>query len=424
MATNASKPKVYRLRGCPGHFDKQDVTKLLSRELGDVASTDIEIQSLATELKPLARSPTKVATLMFYKLPALLEREKGKNEWSIQVLALEEPLLLDTHFLGMTPFNDVESDKHEFDCIALSGLGSHPFGSWQPKGGDKSFMWIRDRLPRYVHNTRAIVYGYDTSLVGSTSFQSIPDLAATFINQIMACWRTVLDAKQLVFLAHSLGGIVVKEAFRILAGRDQRSTHMLGLFRGGVFFGVPSQGMATSHLHAMVKNQPNEQMVQDLSVDSPYLRSLDEQFHGLALQKSMRIHWAYETKTSPTVTTNSEGSFTRTGPKEILVSRESATRSLYSSLSSSNFPIDQNHSDIVKFGNGDQNLGIVMEKLNELCGDGAGDYERDEDAVVPSGRIRLGFALRKTSSWSEAENQQEIEGYLILPQGHYTPHTH
>ncbi|OTA77633.1 hypothetical protein M434DRAFT_382717 [Hypoxylon sp. CO27-5] len=304
---------------------------------------------------------------MFLKHPNLIETEKGISEWSIPVPGLEKPLVLDTHFLGMTPLNDVERETHKFDCVAVSGLASHPLGSWQPKREDRSFMWIRDELPRAMPDTRFSIYGYDTTLVRSNSFQSIEDLATSLIDHIKASVLALSAAKPLVFLAHSLGGIVLKEAFVALANGYERSTHILNLFQGGVFFGVPSQGMATSHLLAMVKGQVNEQLVHDLSMGSEYLRSLDDRFSGLALLRDMCLYWAYETKTSPTVIVSF---ILGAGPEEILVLKESATRSLYSSRTSAIFPINNNHSEMVKFSEDDPNFRVVVDKLRVSCSGG------------------------------------------------------
>ncbi|KAI0179413.1 hypothetical protein GGR52DRAFT_305072 [Hypoxylon sp. FL1284] len=363
MASSTPKSRVYRLRRCPAHLDRLGATKLLSQALGDISFDDIQIQSLATDLDPRALPQTKVGTLVFRKLPKLIEEQGDKNEWKVSVVALEQPLLLDVHFLGMTPFNDVKREQHEFDCLAISGLASHPFGSWQ--GTDKLFMWIRDELPRAMPNTRAIIYGYDTLLKGSSSFQSIQDVAASLIDHMKVAGWAMPSAKSLVFLAHSLGGIILKEAFTILAAGDERGSHIVDLFKGGIFFGVPSQGMVISHLLAIVKGQPNESLIHDLSTSSGLLRSLDNQFSGLASTRSMCLHWAYETKLSPTVLKQADGSFSRTGPAEILVSKESATRSLYESRSSAIFPINESHSDMVKFREDDANLRVVMAKLQE-----------------------------------------------------------
>ncbi|KAJ8119550.1 hypothetical protein ONZ43_g3523 [Nemania bipapillata] len=243
---------------------------------------------------------------MFQKTPALLLDQADRQEWELPVRGLEEPLILDTHFLGLTPLNDIQSENHEFDCIAISGLASHPFGSWQPKGKDKGFMWIRDALPRALPMMRAILYGYDTTLIRSNSFQTIGDLASSLVNHIKANGWYLADSKRLVFLAHSLGGIVLKEAFWMMANGDSQGQRILDRFLGGIFFGVPSHGMEASHLLAMVRGQVNEEFVDALSSSSKYLRLLDDHFAGLISTRDMHFRWAFETKTSPTVAVSAQ----------------------------------------------------------------------------------------------------------------------
>ena len=51
---------------------------------------------------------------MFRKQPAMIETRKGNGEWTFPVVGLEKPLVLDDHFLGMTPLNDVERERHGF----------------------------------------------------------------------------------------------------------------------------------------------------------------------------------------------------------------------------------------------------------------------------------------------------------------------
>jgi hypothetical protein len=197
-------------------------------------------------------------------------------------------------------------------CIAISGLASHPFGSWQPKGEDKTFMWIRDALPRALPMSRAILYGYDTTLLDSNSFQSIVDLASSLIDHLKANGWYLVSSKPLVFLAHSLGGIILKEAFSMMASGDDQGQFILSRFLGGIFFGVPSYGMKTSHLRAMVRGQVNEQVINDLSTSSEYLYNLDNRFSGLVLTRHMHLCWAYETKTSPTTEVSNDLTFSST----------------------------------------------------------------------------------------------------------------
>lgn len=77
-------------------------------------------------------------------------------------------------------------------CIAVSGLSSHPFGSWKRRNGH--FMWLRDSLACHSSGVRVLLYGYDTTLIQSESFQDIADIGnklGDFIKRIRLP-RTVL----------------------------------------------------------------------------------------------------------------------------------------------------------------------------------------------------------------------------------------
>lgn len=195
-------------------------------------------------------------------------------------------------------------------CIAISGLASHPFGSWQPKGNDKTFMWIRDSLPKDLPDTRAVVYGYDTKLHASQSFQSIADLAHELVNQLQTYGWDSPSAKPVAFLAHSLGGLVLKKALVQLAtSRSDSYKHILGTVRGAVLFGVPNLGMEQAHFQTVVQNNPNEALVDDIASNSNFLRRLDEDFSSSSLTDHLRCFWAYETLQSPTVLVRQEHCF-------------------------------------------------------------------------------------------------------------------
>jgi hypothetical protein len=284
-------------------------TQLIATAINDpcVTAGDIQIFSLAPIVETWKKWQTKVATLTFKKTPAiLLQKAAGtrNNEvtgWRFGIPGSPEPLILDTHFHGLTVLNEVNPSSHQYDCIVVSGLASHPFGSWQPKDDDRSFMWIRDALPQNLPGIRFLLYGYDTSLVGSKSFQTIVDIARTLLAVLEANIWAGMSTKPLFFLAHSLGGVILKQLFIMLADGNDRSRYMLDIIKGAIFFGTPSVGMPLSHLLRMVENQPNSDLVEALSDQSSFLKNLETQFWGISLIESMKIFWAYETQTSPTV---------------------------------------------------------------------------------------------------------------------------
>ncbi|KAI0881327.1 uncharacterized protein GGS22DRAFT_172943 [Annulohypoxylon maeteangense] len=356
------KPKVFRLRHLPGDVNKSQALIYLSIGLGSIPVDNIQIYSLATSLSPWR--PTKTATLMFDPLPVpLLQGDPSEDEWQIRVNGLKEPLILDTHFRGLTPLREPTPD-HCFDCIALSGLSSHPFGSWQPKKSDKTFMWIRDALPLDLPQLRPIIYGYESRLPKSKSFQTITDLASQLINQLTSNGWIALSAKPLVFLAHSLGGLVLKRTIVALAnsGYDDSAIRIVG----AVFFGVPNFGMEQSSFLSMAEGNPNEKLVEDLSLHSPWLKSLESQFNGISYLRGMNMFWGYETCTSPTLI-QGEDRKPLPGPEVVLVTPESATRGLLKVNESQTFPLNENHSNIVKFSRGHEDYGVVVNKLAQIC---------------------------------------------------------
>lgn len=163
-------------------------------------------------------------------------------------------------------------------------------------------MWIRDDLPTHLPGTRAILYGYDTKLHNSQSFQGIPDLAHDLINQLQAYGWGRSSTKPIVFLAHSLGGLVLKEALVQLAkSNDNAHKTLLDAVLGAVFFGVPNLGMEQTDLRSIVQNNPNELLVDDIGRPSNYLRRLDEAFAMESATTRLRCFWAFETSESPTV---------------------------------------------------------------------------------------------------------------------------
>jgi Putative serine esterase (DUF676) len=160
-------------------------------------------------------------------------------------------------------------------------------------------MWLRDGLPFDASNIRTIIYGYDTTLGNSESFQTVQDIAISFVSRLATTGRSSPSAKSVMFLAHSLGGLVLKHALLEMANSAPRR-HIFEAVRAVVFFGVPHKGMTISHLQSMVGGQPNRTLVDDLGPESTYLRVLDDQFSGLACQ-SVRIFSVFETRRSNTV---------------------------------------------------------------------------------------------------------------------------
>lgn len=113
--------------------------------------------------------------------------------------------------------------------VFVHGLRGHPKSTWtfesisnnrlssvlkkKPKESDEAY-WPRDILPQDFPNARIITYGYDSHFTGSfgtTANQcGISDHGQDLLSGLEHIRRA--DPKRpLIFVAHSLGGLVVKE---------------------------------------------------------------------------------------------------------------------------------------------------------------------------------------------------------------------
>ena len=258
--------------------------------------------------------------------------------------------------------------------IAVSGLSSHPFGSWKERGG--TFMWLRDSLAANPKGARVLLYGYDTTLVRSESFQDIDDISSKFalaVKQLRAPHGgSKSPPRPIVFIAHSLGGLIVKHAIHQMALTDTTSFRSIYAL---LFFGVPNRGLAMSHWLPIVSNQPNEGLIRNLEPGSNYLRSLQRRFDSIFAFPDSRIVSVYETAMSKTAKEEKPGVWKLTGPEQLLVPIASAVDLCPRGPRHSKLAIHQNHGDLPKFkGPRDSDYRHIQDFVDE--------FRREAVAVV------------------------------------------
>ena len=162
-------------------------------------------------------------------------------------------------------------------------------------------MWLRDKLPRDVPRCRHIIYGYNTSLKNSGSFQTIEDLAISFIERLRAIRGSSAATLPLIFFAHSLGGIVLKHIFHTIhinpAHRDLIPEEHCSI----LFFATPHYGMEVTNLLETLPEQPQASLIRSISTNSLYLKVIDQSFRAIAERRHTQHICLYETKRSPTI---------------------------------------------------------------------------------------------------------------------------
>ncbi|KAK9775295.1 putative NACHT domain-containing protein [Seiridium cardinale] len=279
------KSLVYRLRRTPYEIDERGtVTELSSRALG-IPVLDGQVCSLATIIDGISTRGSPVATVMFSKAPPkLIQTHANQNQQELRLHSSQKTLVLDSHFIGITPLNEVVApSKHESIFIAIPELPSDPFGSCQPSGGVKTFTWLRDTLPKRLPNTKAWFFGYDTQSTDSTSFQNMPKLLTLLLTNSSRPRRYCVETSDSEL------------------GKEERAAcPYCAPHERAIMFGVPNLGIDQTSLLSLVKGQLNEELGQDFARGSEFLDDLDKQFLGHQSNEKLKVFWVYETLTSST----------------------------------------------------------------------------------------------------------------------------
>ncbi|KAK3343473.1 hypothetical protein B0T25DRAFT_485826, partial [Lasiosphaeria hispida] len=235
-------------------------------------------------------------------------------------------------------FDPGESVSTTIDIVFLHGFTGHPVRTWSDKvtaptvgntandcsaeppskllkqhlfsssrhgraNPTTTVFWPRDLLPITVPCARVLTYGYDTHLRHvfgpPVNKATVYDIAWDFLVALEA-ERQEAPLRPVLFVAHSLGGIVVKEMLRRASSLSHRP-HLCNIFRstaGIVFFGTPHGGAdprgflqrAAETLIKVAGIRANEQIVNALLPSSERLRELRDEFGPIAQTQGWLIH--------------------------------------------------------------------------------------------------------------------------------------
>ena len=168
-------------------------------------------------------------------------------------------------------------------------------------------FWPRDLLPDTLPDARILTYGYDTRLrhaflgQGPATKTGVYDLAWSFLLGLAA--RRADPSRPLLFVAHSLGGILVKEALRQseICKSNQEYARLRRVFTSTgslMFFGTPHEGAdPRGTLHRLFEKairavgvSVNDNVLNALLGISDKLKELRNEFSPLAQQQKWAVH--------------------------------------------------------------------------------------------------------------------------------------
>ncbi|KAF2999061.1 hypothetical protein E8E14_002825 [Neopestalotiopsis sp. 37M] len=199
--------------------------------------------------------------------------------------------------LGLHLFH--EGQDSIIDIVAVHGLNGHSESTWTA-GNDK--LWLRDFLPQSIPDARIFTWGYDAA-THNTEHKStlhLHDHGQALVNDLAQKRRGDMK-RPIIFIAHSLGGLVVKAALihSFHKRRDDTEHFSIKLSTMGiVFMGTPHLGsdaadMATVVLNALsVFMRTDTKMLDHLKQESSQLDLQRSQF--AELKDGIRILYCFE----------------------------------------------------------------------------------------------------------------------------------
>lgn len=228
------------------------------------------------------------------------------------------------------------------DIIFVHGLGGDSRRTWS-KNHDPALFWPEVWLPFEpgVSAARILTFGYDANWRGaSRSLSNISDFAKELLFEMrFARGRSSeelnIGAKPIIFVVHSMGGLVVKKAF-LLGLHDEAYSKMVSAISAIVFLSTPHRGSNLAETLNRVLSasfQSPKSFISDLTKCSPVIEELNEQFRHHVSRLSI---WSfYETLV------------TSIGPKKMMVlEKESSVLGYPSEVSRS---LQADHHDVCKY---------------------------------------------------------------------------
>lgn len=244
--------------------------------------------------------------------------------------------------LGFTTLYEPEISNVEADLVFVHGLQGHPRKTWnfsgstrekvlstnsnEKKGGifglrksgpqwsekkvKKSLYWPTDLLPNDVQNIRILTYGYDSHVTrffqGAANQTNISDHGRSFLNDLSSQRRTCRK-RPIIFVAHSLGGLIVKEALR-RAREEKYHSHLQDVYNSSnaiIFFGTPHSGSPDAawgeilrRIAAIAQFDTSRPIIADLDPrsGSSKLDELAEAFSIICEERSLKIYSFQESR--------------------------------------------------------------------------------------------------------------------------------
>lgn len=195
---------------------------------------------------------------------------------------------------GVNPVAGCDNRHRELDVVFVHGLGGDAFETWMIDAQPESFWpkWVHEQLPEV--GVWTIAYEAEkTKWTGDAL--ALPDRATDVLDRLQLAG---IGDRPIVFVVHSLGGLVIKQALRNASSfKDDDFTSICEQTRGIVFLATPHAGSDLStymdYVRAFARATP---ATEDLQANSRRLHELNTWFRANFSDMNLKLVVMYETK--------------------------------------------------------------------------------------------------------------------------------
>lgn len=195
--------------------------------------------------------------------------------------------------LGLNILYEPPEGRHPaVDIIFIHGLTGSSHDTWSYGRGGNGTHWPKEILKIDIPDARILSFGYDADVVGwwsPVSNNRVANHAENLLGRVMRLKeKTSSEDRSVIFVMHSLGGLVVQNALDL--SRSSPDAHLNKLEEatiGLLFMGTPHFGSdkakwgGFSAAMMNVVRRTNKAIVQVLDPDSEMLAAIQKRFHQI-----------------------------------------------------------------------------------------------------------------------------------------------
>ncbi|KAI8722427.1 DUF676 domain-containing protein [Fusarium sp. LHS14.1] len=154
-----------------------------------------------------------------------------------------DSLVLTHNRYGITEFSEGFPDNCKADIVFVHGLTGNSDSTWRHENAE--LPWPEELLARDISDCKILKYDYNISAIHTMDNKSLRVLAADLLHELVNWRRDNESERPIIFVVHSLGGLLVKRMLTESQSRDP--PYNVGvLTRGIIFLGTPHR---ISELH-------------------------------------------------------------------------------------------------------------------------------------------------------------------------------